>query len=556
MKKIIIDILKKEVHLSKEKIENLLEIPPKQEMGDYAFPCFSLAKEEKKSPLLIAENLAKKLIKKETKEIQGIKTAGPYINFFINKTLLAEKVLKETKKKNWGTNKNGKGKTICIDLAAPNIAKPFGIGHLRSTIIGDSISKIANANGYKTIKINYLGDWGTQFGKIILAYKKWGNSEKLNKDPITHLQELYVKVNADKSLDDEARTEFKKLEEGDKENLKLWKHFRELSLKEFNKTFKMLNVKFDIISGESKYNDKMGNIIQLLEKQKLLIKDEGAKIIDLKKENKGVVLIQKSDGTSLYATRDLAAAINRKKEYNFDKLIYEVGSEQTLHFQQIFRTLELLKFDWAKNCIHVSHGLYLAPDGKKFSTRQGKTIYMSDILKETISKAKKNLEDRENNLSKKELEKKSQTIAIAAIKYGDLKSYRQNNIIFDIDKFLAFEGDTGPYLLYSYARANSITRKVKQNKEIKIIDLKDSEIALLKKIESFPNITEKAYRELSPNLIANYSFELAKVFNEFYHNCPVIGGIEEGFRLELIKSFKITLKKSLELLGIETLEEM
>ena len=272
-------------------------------------------------------------------------------------------------------------------------------------------------------------------------------------------------------------------------------------------------------------------------------------------ENKGVVLIKKSDGTSLYATRDLAAAINRKKEYKFDKLIYEVGAEQRLHFEQIFRVLELVGFDWSKDCVHVAHGLYLGKDGKKFSTRQGKTVYMEDVLDDAVKKAKDNLSKREK-LSSKELDKRSLAIALAAIKYGDLKNFRENNIIFDVDRFLQFEGDTGPYLLYSYARANSILRKVKSKKTMKILDLKKEEIALLKKINDFPKIVSKSYEQLSPNLVANYCYELAKMFNEFYHSCPVLGSEEEGFRLKLIGVFKETLKKGLGLLGIETLEKM
>jgi arginyl-tRNA synthetase len=558
MKEIVIEILNKELKIEKEELRKLIETPPTLQLGDYAFPCFILAKERKKSPLEISQDLAKELRKKETKEIASIENKGPYVNFYLNKNLLAEEVIKETKKKNWGENKQGLKKTICIDLSAPNIAKPFGIGHLRSTIIGDSISKIANYNGYKTIKINYLGDWGTQFGKLILGYKKWGNKEKLEKDPIAHLQELYIKVNQDKELEPEARLEFKKLEEGDKENLDYWKNFKELSIKKFEEIYKILNIQFDITSGESKYNNQMQEVIEELEKKNLLIQSDGAKVVDLKENNKGVVLIQKGDGTSLYATRDIAAAIDRKKQYNFDQMIYEVGSEQKLHFQQIFKVLELMNYNWAKNCTHVSHGLYLDKDGKKFSTRKGKTVYLKDIINETIKKAKKNLLERTTELKEKELNKKAEIIAITAIKYGDLKNYRENNIIFDIDKFLEFEGDTGPYLLYSYARASSILRKseTKTKKEIKIIDLKDSEISLIKKIHSFPEIISKAHTSLSPNLIANYSYELAKTFNEFYHDCPVIGGIEESFRLQLVNSFKLTLKKSLNLLGIETLEEM
>jgi arginyl-tRNA synthetase len=555
MKNIVVDMIAKELKLDISKVENLVEIPPKEDMGDFAFPCFGLAKKLKKNPLVIAEDLSEKFRKNLSKAISGVDFNGAYVNFFIDKKILAKDVLRDVFKRGFGENDSGKGKTICIDMSSPNIAKPFGIGHLRSTIIGNSIGKIGEANGYKIVKINYLGDWGTQFGKIILAYKKWGNEKKLKEDAVAHLQELYVKVSADESLDEDARLEFKKLEEGDKENLGLWEKFKKLSIGKFNEIYDLLGVSFDAVSGESEYNDKMGATIKELKKRKITKEDEGALIVDLKEEGLGVALIQKSDGTSLYATRDLAAAKDRKDKYKFDKMIYEVGQEQKLHFRQIFNILEKMDYKWAKNCVHVAHGLYLDKDGKKFSTRKGKMVYMKDILEEVIIKAKKNLSERES-ISKKELEHRSKAIALAAIYYGDLKNNRENNMVFDVDKFLAFEGDTGPYLLYSYARASSIIRKVSSKATVKILDLKDTEIKLLKKISNFEEIVARANESLSPNLIANYSFELSQIFNEFYHACPVLGSREEGFRLKLVDAFRITLKKSLNLLGINVIEEM
>lgn len=554
MKNEITKLLADELSVKKSEIENSIEIPPKDRMGDFAFPCFELAKKEKKSPLIIAENLTKNLKKKLPEEISNIDFNGAYVNFFINKNILAESVSKKVKNKNFGKTSIGKKEKIVIDMSSPNIAKPFGIGHLRSTIIGNSIGKICEANGFEVIKINYLGDWGTQFGKIIFAYKKWGNEKKLETNPITHLYELYVKANAEKYAE-ESRKEFKKLENGNKENLKLWKKFKELSLKEFNKIYDLLGIKFDVISGESFYNNKMENIVKELQKKKLAKKDDGAIIVDLKKEGLGVALIQKSDGTSLYTTRDLAAVKEREKKYNFAKIIYEVGAEQKLLFNQLFKILEKMGYSWAKDCIHVAHGLYLDKDGKKFATRKGKTVFMKEVLEEVIEKARKNLLERES-LDDSELDKRAKKIAIAAIFYGDLKNSRENNIVFDVDKFLSFEGDTGPYLLYSYARASSIIRKVKGEKPVKILNLKDLEIKLLKKINTFEDVVLKAYQSLSPNLIANYCFELAKIFNEFYHSYPVLGSEEEGFRLKLVNIFRITLKKGLDLLGIETIEEM
>lgn len=555
MKQIIVKELSKELKTKEEEITNLVEIPPNEELGDFAFPCFSLARSLKKNPLEIAQELTEKLRKKMPKEISGVQQKGAYVNFFIDKKILVKKAFKESLEKNFGKNKEGKGKIVVIDMSAPNIAKPFGIGHLRSTIIGNSISKIAEMNGCKTIKINYLGDWGTQFGKLILGYKKWGDEKKLKDNPIHYLNELYIKVNSDESLKQDARDEFKKLEEGEKENTELWKKFRKESLKEFDKIYKILGVEFDEISGESLYNEKMKMVMDKLKDKKLIEKDQGAEIINLNDEGLGVALIKKSDGTSLYVTRDLAAAIDRKEKYNFDKLIYEVGQEQKLHFKQLFKILEKMGCDWTKDCVHVSHGLYLDKDGKKFATRKGKTIFMKDILEETINKAKENLKEK-SGISKKETEKRAVKIALSAILYGDLKNSPNNNIIFDAEKFLNFEGDTGPYLLYSYARANSIHKKVKNNKPIKILDLNNCEVKLVKKINEFPEIIKKAFSRLAPNILANYSFELAQTFNEFYHSCPVIGNAKEGFRLKLVDAFRATLKKSLELLGINVLEEM
>jgi arginyl-tRNA synthetase len=551
--KILEDVLKGK--LKKEEIESLVEVPPQQEMGDFAFPCFSLAKIEKKSPLLIAEELTNKIRKKLTKELSGVEVKSAYINFFVDKKFLAEKVLKEAVKKDYGNSKVGGGKKIVIDLSSPNIAKPFGIGHLRSTIIGNSLANISEFLGYKAVKINYLGDWGTQFGKLIVGYKRWGDEKKLKEEPTKHLLEIYVKANSEE-FEQEARDYFKKLEDGNKECLALWKKFRDMSLKEFNKLYEFLGIEFDVTSGESLYNKKMDAVIEKLSKKKLLVKSENAEIVDLEKEGLGAVLIRKSDGATLYATRDITAAIDRFEKYKFDKMIYEVGQEQKLHFKQFFRVLKLLGYDFADKCIHVAHGLYMDEDGKKFSTRKGKTVFMQDVIDETFVLAKENLKKR-TELSKLDLDSRAKAITIAAIFYGDLKNYRENNMIFDLDKFLEFEGNTGPYLLYSYARASSIIRKVKKSeKKMKIVDLSPEETSLLKKLENFPEVVKKAYIELAPNLIANYAYELAQSFNEFYHAHQVIGSKEEGFRLKMIEAFRNVLKKSLNLLGIKELEEM
>ncbi|MDD5700360.1 MAG: arginine--tRNA ligase, partial [Candidatus Nanoarchaeia archaeon] len=409
---------------------------------------------------------------------------------------------------------------------------------------------------YKTVKINYLGDWGTQFGKLIAGYKKIGNEKKLKSNPIKHMLELYVEGNKEE-YDEESRQWFKKLEDGNKEAVSLWKKFKDYSLKDFDKIYKTLGIKFDVISGESFYNNKMGATVSELKKKKLLKESEGAQIVDLEKYNLGVCLIKKSDGATLYATRDLTAAIDRHKKFKFDKMIYEVGQEQKLHFQQVFKILGLMGYNWAKSCIHVYHGLYLDKDGKKFATREGKTVFMEDILSETIELARLEILKREK-LKEKELEERAEAIAIAAIFYGDLKSYRANDIVFDINKFLSFEGDTGPYLLYSYARAKSILRKAKykQKPKIKAGSLNNSEKNLVLKLSAFPEAVAHANQNLSPNLIANYSFELAQMFNEFYHANQVIGSENEAFRLALVDSFSQVLKNALSLLGISVIEKM
>ncbi len=554
--KIIETALKKEkINLSQDKILELIEVPREATLGDFAFPCFVLASQLKSSPNKIAIKL-RETIGKTPKEFEDIQSVGPYLNFFVDRKTLAVKTVQEVikLKEKYGSSNEGKGKVITIDMSSPNIAKPFGIGHLRSTIIGNSIGEISKKLGYRVIKINYLGDWGTQFGKMIVGWKKLGNETELKKDPIKFMLKLYVEGNKEE-YEQEARDWFKKLENGDKEATALWKKFKELSLKEFDELYKILGINFDEISGESLYNDKMDKTIKELEDKKLLKESDGALVVDLEKYGLGVSLIKKSDGATLYATRDITAAIDRFKRYKFSKMIYEVGQEQKLHFQQFFKILELMGYDWAKDCMHVYHGLYLDKDGKKFATRKGKTVFMEDILNETMDLAKKRIEDKNPKLkNKKEAAKK---IAIGAIFYGDLKNFRANDMVFDLDRFLEFEGNTGPYLLYSYARAKSILRKVKARKtNILFEDLEEKEIELVKKISEFSSIIEKAYEQMNPSIIANYSYQLAQIFNEFYHECPVMGSDKETFRLMLVEAFSQVLKNSLALLGIETLEEM
>ena len=563
MKPAVIKVLKKalkkeKIDLKDEEIDNLLEVPPNQEMGDYAFPCFFLADKLKQTPNQIALEIRSNMGNPPVMDFEDIQTSGPYINFFLNRRNLARKTVWEilTQKEKYGKTNLGKRKKIVVEFSSPNIAKPFGIGHLRSTIIGNSIANICEFEGFKTIRINYLGDWGTQFGKLMLGYKKFGSEKKLQEDPIKHLLEIYVKVSKNKTNDKKAREWFKKLEEGNKEALMLWKIFREFSLSDFKKTYKILGIKFDEYASESQYHKKIKKIVEELEEKNLLKKSQGARIVDLKKDNLGVCLIEKTDGTTLYATRDLAAAIARYKKHKFERMIYEVGQEQNFHFRQLFKVLELMGYEWAKNCVHVPHGLYLDKDGKKFATRKGKTVFIKDILEETVSLAKEEIKKRLPSIPKIKLEKRALQIAIAAIFYGDLKNNSSKDIIFDIKKFILFEGDTGPYIQYSYARASSIIKKTKNQDKFKVYSLEPKELELVKKLSQFPGVIMTSYKNLAPSVLANYSYQLAKIFNEFYHVCPVIGSKQEAFRLALVQAFRQILKNSLQLLGIDVIEEM
>lgn len=556
---ILKDSLKKlDVKLGEEDIFNLIEIPKDYDNGDFAFPCFVLSKLLQKSPHEIGLKI-RETIDEIPEDFEDIEVVGPYVNFFVNRKSLALFLLSEIKEKKdfFGQGNLGEGKKLIVEFSSPNIAKPFGIGHLRSTIIGNALANLGKFQNYEVIKLNYLGDWGTQFGKLIVGYKNFGDEKKLKKDPIKHLYEIYVKVNASEKYEDEAREWFKKLEEGNEEALILWRRFRELSLEEFKKIYARMGIVFTDYLGESMYNKKMEEVVENLKKKKLLEESEGAYVVNLEKYNLGVSLIQKSDGATLYATRDLASAISRKEIYGFDEMIYEVGQEQKLHFNQIFKILELMGYGWAKNCTHVDHGLYLGKDNKRLATRKGKTIFMEDVLDETEEIAQKEIKKRFPKLSKKELSHRGRLVALAAIFYGDLKNTRTNNIVFDLDKFVSFEGDTGPYMLYSYARASSILKKSMKIETLESPDeLENEEMNLTLKLNEFKQVVLDAYKQKNPALVASYAYKLSQIFNEFYHACPVIGSKKEQFRLHLINGFRQVLKNGLNLLGIEVMEEM
>ncbi len=558
------DLISKHTGLPIKDVASAMSKPPSLDVGDIAFPCFSLAKTQKKSPKVIAKEIKKyfeKLVEKP-EIIDKIESVGGYVNFYFDRELFSKQIFKAVcdKADDYGTNKSGKGKKVVIEMSSPNIAKPFGIGHLRSTIIGESLSRIYVANGYKTVKINYLGDWGTHFGKLIYGIKKWGNSSKLKKDPINHLQELYIKTNLEINDEIEAasRDYFRLMEKGDKEILSIWRRIRKHSIKEFNKVYDLLGISFDMVYSESEYNKEGQEIVKKLLKKKIAKESEGSIIVDLKNEGKSVGILRKSDGTTIYLSRDIAAAIDRKKRYKFDEMIYEVGSEQKLHFQQLSSVLSKMGYKWSPQLKHIAHGLYLGKDGKKLSTRQGSSVKIKDIWNYTFDKVTSELKKRQKTpLNKGDLER-AKKITLAAIVYGDISNHREKNIKYDLDAIVSMEGDTGPYLLYSYARCKSILRKLnyKRPKNPLIAKPTDKEYKLISKFSEFSEVVLKSRINDDPSIIAKYSMDLAKEFNSFYTQCRVKGSSREEYRAQLIDMYSSVLKNSLNFTGIDTVERM
>jgi arginyl-tRNA synthetase len=539
MKEEVVSILKKAlkkkgIKISEEEITKKIEMPTSADFGDYSFPCHFLCEEMKMSPHQISLEIREEIENPPELDFEDIQTKNGYINFFVERKSMAQDVI-------WN---------------AITKKEKFGIGHLRSTIIGNAISNILEFQGYKVKRINYLGDWGTQFGKLLFGYEKFGSESKLEKDGINHLFDIYVKSNK-KSYEKFSREKFQEMEKGNRKELMLWKIFRGISLDSFKKIYDYFGIKFDAYSGESKYNKKNERIKKELDKRKLLKKSRGALLVDLKKYGLDVLLIEKKDGTTLYSTRDLAAAIDRYEKYKFDRMIYEVGQEQKFYFQQLFQTLKLMDYKWAEKCVHIYHGHYLGEDGKKFATRKGKTVLMEKILEKTITLAEKKIIEREPKISKLELEKRAKSLAIAAIFYNDLKNNRESNIKFDIESILSFEGNTGPYLLYSYARATSLLEKSKSTEKYELPKkLEEKEIDLVRHLSLFPEVAREAGDNLNPSIVADYAYKLCKIFNEFYHSSKVIGSEDESFKLALIEAFRQILKNSLSLLGISPLSRM
>jgi len=545
--------------LSTEDIYNKIERPKDSKMGDYAFPAFVLAKVLKKAPQQIATDLIEKIDQSKFEKIQAV---GPYVNFFLDKAIFSSDVLSQVIKAgaSYGDNDSGEGGNVPIDLSSPNIAKPISMGHLRSTVIGNSISEILKKNGYNPIKDNHLGDWGTQFGKLIVAYKKWGVEEDVKKDPITNLVKYYVRFHKEDvdqpELDDEAREWFKKLEDGDKEATRLWTWFREESLKSFNAIYEKLGVEFDTFNGEAFYNDKMQEGIDWLKKMGLLKESQGAQVVDLEKYNLNPALILKSDGASLYITRDIATAIYRDKTYKPAMNLYVVGSEQTYYFQQLKAVLLEMGLPSAKELHHIPFGL-ITVNGKKLSTRSGRIILLDEVLDDSINMAKKQISEKNPDLPNKD--EVAKQVGVGAIIFGDLKNERTNSIDFNLEDQLRFEGETGPYVQYSHARAESILRKAGDT-EINADNtiMTDPEAwDTIKTLADFPATVIEAKEEFEPSDIAKYAMRLAKTFNKYYAHSKILEEDDEkSARLALVKSVSVVLKESLRLLGVQAPDQM
>ncbi|MBS4030460.1 MAG: arginine--tRNA ligase [Clostridiales bacterium] len=557
----IINLLSGLLSVDRQQVEDDLETPPNPELGDFAFPCFKLAKQFKNSPAKIATDLAEKLPVGEL--FERVEARGPYINFFCSRKKLAELTVAAVlgEESRYGRLPLGDGKTVVIDFSAPNIAKPFGVGHLRSTVIGNSLYRIFNALGYRSVGINHLGDWGTQFGKLIVAYLTWGEDERLEENPITYLYELYVRFHreaeANPSLEEEARAWFKKLEDGDRQAQKLWQRFRDLSLTEFKRIYAILNVSFDSYQGESFYNEMLDDTVNAVEEQGLARLSEGALIVELEQEGMPPCLLRKQDGATLYATRDLCAAIYRQQMYQFDRMLYVVGADQALHFQQVFTVLKKMGHGWAQNCLHIPFGLIRFKEGK-MSTRQGTLVFLEDVLDRATELAGQII--REKNPSLENKAEVARQVGVGAVIFGDLSNDRVKDIEFDWEKILDFSGETAPYIQYSHARICSILRKAGSRSDSFDAGLlvSEEEQVVIRSLARFSDAIVRASETYKSSIVARYLIDLARDFNKFYHQCPVIQAEENmrDARLALIDAVRQVLVNGLWLLGIDAPKEM
>ena len=545
--------------LDQDAILNLLEQPKSSDLGDIAYPAFSQAKVERKAPQAIAADIAEKI---DQSAFEKVVATGPYVNFFLDKSKISDQVIKSVIEAgaDYGQQDEGHGQNITIDLSSPNIAKPFSVGHLRSTVIGDALSNIFRKMGYNTIKINHLGDWGKQFGLLMVAYKKWGSKEAVEANPIDELLKLYVRINAeienDPELDEEGRKWFKKLEDGDPEATELWQWFRDESLVEFNRIYKLLGVEFDSLNGEAFYNDKMDEGVQILEDKGLLKESKGASIVELDDVNLPPAMIKKSDGATLYITRDIATAIYRARTYNFVKNIYAVGQEQSNHFRQLKAVLKKMGFDWSDDMVHVDFGL-VTKNRQKLSTRKGNIILLEPTLQEAISRAKAQIEEKNPELENKE--EVAHAVGVGAVKFYDLKTDRRNGYDFDLEAMVSFEGETGPYVQYAYARIQSILRKANFTPSTDATySLSDPESwEIIKLLQDFSRVVKRAAENYDPSLIAKYAINLAQAFNKYYAHTRILDeSPERESRLALSYSTAVVLKEALRLLGVDAPEKM
>lgn len=565
--------------LDKAQVEGLIEIPPKLELGDYAFPCFVLAKTLRKAPPMIANEL-----KDSPELVKGfggavtVDTAGPYINFRIDRGVLAKSVVSEILEAGdqYGNRNIGEGKNVIIEFSSPNIAKPFHVGHAFTTILGNSLSNIYSRLGYNVIRFNHLGDYGTQFGKLITAYRLWGDEAAMQENPIDELTRIYVKFHdeckvspeREKELEDVARDNFRKLEEGEAEEVALWTRFRELSLEVFEKTYARMGIKFDNYNGESFYSSRIPGVVKMLEDKNLLEESEGARVVKLDDLNLPPCLVVKSDGTTIYASRDLAAVLYRHEEFNFHKNIYVVGLPQQLHFKQVFAVLKKAGYDFADDCVHVGFGLLKFKDNKAFSTRAGNIIKLDEFLDKTTEKTaeiiRKNSELRGGDMTDEQIAKVSEVVGLGAVSYTYLKAGREKDIFFDWDDMLDFEGDTAPYLIYTYARIKSILRKaedqgVKANADSVNCLTAEDEYAVIRSLADFKDAVVKAAESYEPFMISRQIALIARNFNRFYNNSRILNcdsAEARDARLKLCEAVADTLKSGLDMLGIGVVEKM
>ena len=566
-KQVIAESIKTKVEdLTVEEIKGLLEVPPNKEMGDYAFPCFKLAKIFRKAPNMIAEDLSTSIELGEgvTKCIN----LGGYVNFFVAKDALAKKVITQVfdERENYGKSDLGGGKTVVIDYSSPNIAKPFHIGHIRTTVIGNALYKIYSSQGYKVERINHLGDYGTQFGKLIVAYKLWGDKSAVEAEPIKELLKLYVRFHDEAEskpeMEDEARAWFTRLENNDPEAKELWQWFRDESLKEFQRVYDLLEIDFDSYAGESFYSDKMPAVLEELRQKNLLVESQGTMIVDLEDVNLPPALIQKNDGSTLYITRDLAAAFYRKNTYDFDKAIYVVGSQQELHFKQLFNVIRKMGYDWYKDMNHVQFGMVALEEGT-MSTRKGRVVFLEDVLRQAIDKTKEII--MEKNPGAGDIDKIAKEVGVGAVVFQELSNSRIKDYTFSWSRTLSFEGETGPYVQYTHARCCALKRKANLEISADLVaninfDLLSDEDSsdVLKVIETFNKSIQTSLRKNEPHIVTRFVLDLAQAFNKFYHNNPIIVEDKDLMiaRLALVESTRQTIENALDLLGMKAPEKM